>query len=138
MKKTITACLLILPMVLFAAACSEHRTADPGGVQAVTADFDETLNMDEMLRGMTAPTAADLSAAAPVPSEAEAAAETEFSVSATTDDGGYYVLNTNTHRFHLPNCESVDEMAEKNKTIFYGSREEAVDSGYSPCQKCRP
>lgn len=138
MKKTITVCLLMALMVLLAAACSNHRAVDSGETKNVTADADETLNMDEMLREMTASTTAYLSAAAAASAETETVAEAKSSAPAANADDGYYVLNTNTHRFHLPNCDSVGQMAEKNKKLFYGSREEAVDSGYSPCQQCKP
>lgn len=49
-----------------------------------------------------------------------------------------YVLNTNTKKFHLPNCSSVSEMAEHNKKQFTGSRDELINSGYSPCKRCNP
>ena len=49
-----------------------------------------------------------------------------------------YVLNTNTKKFHYPYCSSVDEMKEKNKQYFEGSRDEAVAMGYVPCKRCNP
>ncbi|MCD2493159.1 MBL fold metallo-hydrolase [Lacrimispora sp. NSJ-141] len=49
-----------------------------------------------------------------------------------------YVLNTNTKKFHLPDCGSVEDMKEKNKRSFVGSRQEVLDEGYSPCGNCRP
>ncbi len=49
-----------------------------------------------------------------------------------------YVLNTNTKRFHDPSCPSVEEMSSKNRQFFYGTREDAIDQGYSPCSRCQP
>lgn len=49
-----------------------------------------------------------------------------------------YVLNTNTHKFHLPTCPSVDQMKDKNKQEFTGTREEVIDMGYDPCGRCNP
>ena len=49
-----------------------------------------------------------------------------------------YVLNTNTKKFHYPDCDSVNQMKEKNKEIFVGSRNEVISMGYSPCGKCKP
>ena len=49
-----------------------------------------------------------------------------------------YILNTNTKKFHYPSCSSVDDMKEKNKQEFFGSRDEAVAQGYSPCGRCKP
>lgn len=49
-----------------------------------------------------------------------------------------YVLNKNTKVFHKPDCSSVSKMKEKNKEYFKGSRQEAIDKGYSPCGNCHP
>jgi DNA-entry nuclease len=50
----------------------------------------------------------------------------------------HYILNTNSHKFHLPSCSSVDSMSEKNKEDYYGTREELIDQGYEPCGSCQP
>ena len=49
-----------------------------------------------------------------------------------------YVLNTNTMKFHYPSCSSVDQMKEKNKEIYTGSREDVINMGYVPCKRCNP
>ena len=49
-----------------------------------------------------------------------------------------YVLNTNSKKFHTPDCRSVDQMKEENKAFFTGSREEILDLGYVPCKNCDP
>ncbi len=49
-----------------------------------------------------------------------------------------YILNTNTHKCHLPNCQSVQEMSERNKQSFEGSPEEVKEMGYSACGRCHP
>lgn len=49
-----------------------------------------------------------------------------------------YIINTNTKKFHLPDCPSVKEMSANNKQSFSGTRSELIDSGYSPCGNCRP
>ena len=49
-----------------------------------------------------------------------------------------YVLNTNTKKFHYPTCSSVDDMKEKNKQIYTGSRDEVINMGYGPCKRCNP
>lgn len=46
-----------------------------------------------------------------------------------------YIGNLNSKKFHLPTCRSLP--AEKNR-IFFDSRQEAVNAGYSPCGNCRP
>ena len=49
-----------------------------------------------------------------------------------------YILNTNTHKFHYPECDSVKDMKEKNKKEVTGTREEIISQGYDPCQRCKP
>ena len=49
-----------------------------------------------------------------------------------------YILNTNTKKFHYPTCSSVNDMKEKNKQEFFGTRDEAISNGYSPCGRCKP
>jgi len=63
--------------------------------------------------------------------------------SAASDDAGGdgypdYVLNTNTEKFHYPDCPSVDEMKPENRVDFHGTRDEAVNRGYAPCGRCKP
>lgn len=49
-----------------------------------------------------------------------------------------YVLNTNTRKFHRPDCGSVEEMKAENREDFRGTREELLAKGYEPCSRCRP
>lgn len=49
-----------------------------------------------------------------------------------------YILNTNTHRFHLPDCSSADQISQHNKEEFTGKREELIRQGYEPCRQCNP
>ena len=49
-----------------------------------------------------------------------------------------YILNTNTKKFHYPTCSCVNDMKEKNKQEFFGTRDEAISNGYSPCGRCKP
>ena len=57
-------------------------------------------------------------------------------------DGGSevraYVINTNTKRFHLPDCHSVQEMKPKNRLDYTGTREELIEQKYKPCGECNP
>jgi micrococcal nuclease len=39
--------------------------------------------------------------------------------------------------FHRPNCPNAKSILEKNK-ITFRTRDEALDSGYSPCRTCKP
>ena len=49
-----------------------------------------------------------------------------------------YVLNTNTGKFHYPDCRSVGDMAEKNRQDVHDTREHILDMGYVPCKICNP
>ena len=49
-----------------------------------------------------------------------------------------YVLNTNTMKFHLPDCSSVKDINNANRQEFQGSREQLLEQGYSPCGICHP
>ena len=49
-----------------------------------------------------------------------------------------YILNKSKHKFHLPTCSSVSQMAEHNKEEFSGTREELIADGYEPCMVCNP
>ena len=76
-------------------------------------------------------------------SEAKAVKETdEESVVETTgaeaSEEPTYILNTNTGKFHYPDCSSVTDMKDKNKEEFFGTRDEAIDKGYKPCGRCNP
>lgn len=49
-----------------------------------------------------------------------------------------FAINTNTGKFHKPDCKSVKKMKAKNKEEFNGSRDELIAEGYEPCGSCRP
>ena len=90
-----------------------------------------------LMLGMGACGGADLSARAvpePTPEpfedpEGEPAAE-------ETPAPQTFVLNTNTKKYHDPSCPSVDEMSEKNKSVYEGTREELESRGYVACKRC--
>ena len=49
-----------------------------------------------------------------------------------------YVLNTNTMKYHTPDCPSVADMKENNRQEFAGTAEELKQQGYAPCGRCHP
>ena len=49
-----------------------------------------------------------------------------------------YIGNTDTKKFHYPDCRHVDRIDESNKYYFTGTREELLGMGYSPCGTCDP
>lgn len=52
--------------------------------------------------------------------------------------GTDYILNTNTGKFHYPDCSSVDQMKESDKLPYTGSRDDVIAQGYDPCKRCKP
>ena len=85
-------------------------------------------------------TAASVAVETPVPQpETDTAVQITPESSAPQESQGItYVLNTNTKKFHYPTCSSVNDMKEKNKQIYTGSREEVINMGYVPCKRCNP
>jgi DNA-entry nuclease len=49
-----------------------------------------------------------------------------------------YVLNLNTHKFHLASCRSVKTMSNANKGTYTGNRADLIEQGYEPCKICNP
>ena len=49
-----------------------------------------------------------------------------------------YVLNTNTKKFHEPDCGSVSSMSESSREDYTGDRESLIEQGYDPCGSCKP
>lgn len=85
-------------------------------------------------------TVASVAEETPVPQpETDTAVQITPESSAPQESQGItYVLNTNTKKFHYPTCSSVDDMKEKNKQTYTGSREEVINMGYVPCKRCNP
>ena len=50
--------------------------------------------------------------------------------------GTTYIINTNTGKFHYPQCSSVGQMNDSNKEEYTGSRDDLIAQGYSPCKRC--
>lgn len=50
----------------------------------------------------------------------------------------YYIINTNTKKFHYPTCRGIKRMKDKNKLEFTGTRDDVLARGYSPCMICNP
>lgn len=68
------------------------------------------------------------------PQDSEEAEESQ----ADAPRGTTYILNTNTKKFHYPDCSSVKQMAEKNKQEYTGNRDDVISMGYDPCKRCKP
>lgn len=51
---------------------------------------------------------------------------------------GQYVLNTNSMKFHYETCDSAQQISEKNRQDYTGTRGDLMSQGYSPCGVCKP
>ncbi len=49
-----------------------------------------------------------------------------------------YVLNTNSRKFHLPDCSGAATISEANRQEYTGSRDDLIAEGYEPCGRCKP
>ncbi|MCR4943961.1 MAG: DNA/RNA non-specific endonuclease [Clostridium sp.] len=55
-----------------------------------------------------------------------------------TSTSASYVLNTNSHKFHLPACSSAPKKDSADRKDVNESREQIIAEGYDPCKKCNP
>lgn len=72
------------------------------------------------------------------PPEDETPAESETPADSETPAQTTYILNTSSHKFHLPDCSSAGSISPANREEYTGSREDLIDQGYSPCGQCKP
>lgn len=49
-----------------------------------------------------------------------------------------YVLNTNSQKFHYPDCGSVKKMKAHNRMDVHETRQALIAQGYEPCKNCNP
>ncbi len=49
-----------------------------------------------------------------------------------------YVCNSNTKKFHYPDCSSAVDMKEENRVEIKATRAEMIKQGYEPCKGCKP
>lgn len=92
-------------------------------------------------RPMEEPTEETTEAPTEAPTQPPSQAPTEGPTEDATEEpteGVTYILNTNTRKFHLPGCESVARIKDKNRQEYTGTREELIEEGYSPCKICNP
>lgn len=64
--------------------------------------------------------------------------ETSSGDTSTTEQEESYVLNTNSQKFHRPDCSGVASMSPENRQDYTGTRQSLIDQGYAPCGTCKP
>ena len=53
-------------------------------------------------------------------------------------EGSKYILNTNSKKYHIPSCPSVETIAKHNYAEYTGTAEEVEAMGYVGCKRCNP
>ena len=69
---------------------------------------------------------------------AQAEAERKAQEQVTQSNVKDYVLNTSTKKFHNPSCRDVSKIKAENYSTISGTRDDAINAGYSPCGHCNP
>ncbi len=68
----------------------------------------------------------------------EFSANTQTQTQPTATEAVYsYVGNKNSKVFHSSDCSSVENTKDKNK-VYFNTRDDAVNKGYTPCKACNP
>lgn len=62
--------------------------------------------------------------------------EKEKSTSTDHESKEEYIINIRNKKFHRPNCNSINEMADHNKKEVYETYDTLIEEGYSPCKNC--
>lgn len=74
--------------------------------------------------------------AAPVYSSTDSYTSPASSASSSSSSAEYsYIGNINSHKFHKPSCGTLPNPENR---VYFSSRDEAVNSGYTACKRCNP
>ena len=68
----------------------------------------------------------------------QASSAPQESQSSAAEEARDYVLNTSSHKFHLPSCSSVEAMSEKNREDYHGTRRSFWPRATSPAAAATP
>lgn len=49
-----------------------------------------------------------------------------------------YILNTNSKKFHTPDCALAGKIKDENRSNYSGNRNDLLSDGYEPCGQCKP
>ena len=117
------------------AGCQVLRTDEEGTITAFSDGKTITWSTGTAaVPGISAGSGGNQTAAIP-DSDNGAAAENEAGNPSTRSS---YVINTNTGKFHRPDCASATQMKPENRKDVTASRNELVQEGYEPCKQCKP
>lgn len=54
------------------------------------------------------------------------------------EDDRDFVLNLDSMKFHLPECEYAAVIQEENRVPYLGKRWLLIQDGFTPCKSCKP
>jgi len=124
--------VLVIALLIFQCAQEELSPFAFSSTPAATAA--PTAAVRPIFRPSSAPRPTP-AASPPVTPEPEKTEENGPQVNKTNYNTYKYIGNRNTLKFHETYCSYLPDL--RNRVYFY-DREEAVDDGYIPCQKCFP
>ncbi len=131
-------CYNVQPYILIDYATGESEQVEDyiagGGSRMFEIADDDTTELDTSERN-TAVTE-DTEDIKSVTEDVSEATEYSSEESTADDKKETFIVNTNSGKFHVPNCKSVSDMAEKNKWEYTGTIEELKEMGYKPCKNC--
>ncbi|MCR4704546.1 MAG: DNA/RNA non-specific endonuclease [Lachnospiraceae bacterium] len=93
--------------------------------------LDGTASGENAQTTVSEPPATNAETAAPAPA-------TGTAIPAAPDGQVTYVLNTNTHKFHVPSCSSVGDIKPGNRQDVSWTHDECISHGYVGCKRCNP
>lgn len=65
-------------------------------------------------------------------------AENSYKKTDMKEDKVTFIANKNSKIFHIPDCQSVLSIKEKNKKYLTCTRDEAINKNFTPCGSCKP
>ena len=63
---------------------------------------------------------------------------TETTTEISSEIQSDYILNTNSLKFHYPNCYAAKKISDKNRKEYHGTRTSVIEQGYDACGICNP
>ncbi len=110
-----------------------HRRAPRNDTSTATESAEDSRNVEDAQSDVTEPISESTQETEP-----EASTTANYEVSKDENIELDYVLNTNTNKFHYPSCKSVEDIKDKNREDYHGTRDKVIDRGFSPCGRCKP
>ncbi|MBE6605465.1 MAG: hypothetical protein E7635_00285 [Ruminococcaceae bacterium] len=144
MVVVVAALLLITFVMIFVISCDQReKQAEENRWLTVSEQLElyhmsneESMRDDEIVSSSDSKAAIGAEAVATAPATEDKTKEAL--VSQVSGKEITYVLNTNSEKFHKPDCSSVSTMKNENRRDFYGTREEVMAMNYDPCGRCKP